>query len=55
MKISIVIPVFNEATIITETLQQFSDDAQLEVIVVDGGSCDQTVEIVAKIIDQNLP
>ena len=52
-KISIVIPVFNEARVINETLQQFNGCIQEEVIVVDGGSEDDTVEIVSQIARQN--
>ncbi len=52
-KISIIIPVLNEAAIIETTLQQIradispenQDSNSLEIIVVDGGSQDQTREI----------
>ena len=47
--ISIIIPVFNEESIIENTLKQFLDCSNLEVIVVDGGSKDKTREIVNKI------
>ncbi len=44
MKISIVIPVLNEATVISSTLEKvFSLDGDYEMIVVDGGSTDATL------------
>lgn len=45
-KISIIIPVLNEATTIEATLTILQDTPDLEVIVVDGGSRDQTMAIV---------
>ncbi len=45
-QISIIIPVFNEASIIQETLKHLKDESNTEVIVVDGGSQDQTVKLV---------
>ncbi|MDY6990309.1 MAG: TIGR04283 family arsenosugar biosynthesis glycosyltransferase [Thermodesulfobacteriota bacterium] len=44
MKLSIVIPVLNEAATLGETLELLADQ-RAEIIVVDGGSKDQTVEI----------
>jgi rSAM/selenodomain-associated transferase 2 len=44
-KISIIIPVLNEAATIEKTLTRLHDIADLEVIVVDGGSKDETVAI----------
>ena len=46
--ISIIIPVLNEAAIIEQTLKQF-DGSKVEVIVVDGGSQDNTVAIAKQI------
>lgn len=43
--LSIIIPVLNEAEQIAATLLPLLD-SDVEIIVVDGGSCDQTVEIV---------
>ena len=45
-KISIIIPTLNEAANIGRTLASIPISQQLEVIVVDGGSIDRTVEIV---------
>jgi rSAM/selenodomain-associated transferase 2 len=44
--ISIIIPVFNESAIIESTLQRIRHDSDVELIVVDGGSQDKTVELV---------
>jgi rSAM/selenodomain-associated transferase 2 len=44
-KISIIIPVFNEAEIIENTLLTLITNQDLEIIVVDGGSSDRTVEL----------
>ena len=45
MKISIIIPVLNEAAIIENTLRQLRLSSEEDVIVVDGGSRDQTVPL----------
>lgn len=45
-KISIIIPVVNEASNITRTLLLARNAINIEIIVVDGGSQDETVEIV---------
>ena len=45
MKISIIIPVLNEAAIIEDTLCQLRLSSEEEVIVVDGGSRDRTVSL----------
>src|ERR687885_877753 len=44
-QISIIIPVLNEAATIEKTLTRLHDIADIEVIVVDGGSRDETVAI----------
>ena len=44
LKISIIIPALNEAETITATLSGLKSDGNLEVIVVDGGSSDATVQ-----------
>ncbi|HEY9852962.1 MAG TPA: TIGR04283 family arsenosugar biosynthesis glycosyltransferase [Leptolyngbyaceae cyanobacterium] len=45
-KISIIIPVLNEAKNIKQVLSNLPDSSNLEIIVVDGGSQDETVAIV---------
>lgn len=50
-EIAVIIPVYNEAAVIEKTLQQiygFKNSYRLEIIVVDGGSKDLTVEIAKK-------
>jgi len=56
MKLSIIIPVFNEAENIANTLKQLQVYRQRdhEVIVVDGGSRDNTVDCVQDMADQLL-
>lgn len=57
--ISIIIPVFNEATTIVKTLGRLKDDDGVELIVVDGGSQDNTVELAkkmgVKVISSTVP
>jgi rSAM/selenodomain-associated transferase 2 len=51
--ISIIIPVLNEGAIIKQTLAQLTQHSEIEIIVVDGGSKDDTVAIArsaAKVI-----
>jgi rSAM/selenodomain-associated transferase 2 len=48
-KISIIIPVLNEAATIQETLTKFENASEVEVIVVDGGSRDDTVAIAMRV------
>ena len=54
--ISIIIPVLNEVEIIDDLLNHLNTNTTAshisEIIVVDGGSTDRTVEIVSKIITQ---
>ena len=54
MKLSIIIPVLNEADAIVDTLERLQslrrDDH--EVILVDGGSSDQTLKYVEPLVDQ---
>lgn len=45
VKISVIVPVVNEAAAIGAALRQIPQTEDLEVIVVDGGSCDHTAHI----------
>lgn len=56
MKVSIIIPVLNEAGLIADTLQSLrcSDESGHEIIVVDGGSSDNTAAIAAQGADKVL-
>jgi rSAM/selenodomain-associated transferase 2 len=44
-KISIIIPTLNEAAVIERTLSRLQDVEHLEVMVVDGGSTDETLDL----------
>ncbi len=49
MKISIVIPSYNQAEFLERTLQSvINQDVETEIIVIDGGSSDNSVEIIKK-------
>jgi rSAM/selenodomain-associated transferase 2 len=56
MKVSIIIPVLNEAGLIADTLQSLCScrESGHEIIVVDGGSSDNTVAIAAQAADKVL-
>jgi rSAM/selenodomain-associated transferase 2 len=45
MKISVIIPTLDEEKIIADCLAQFDSDADVEVLVSDGGSKDRTLEL----------
>jgi cellulose synthase/poly-beta-1,6-N-acetylglucosamine synthase-like glycosyltransferase len=53
--ISIIVPCFNEETVITNSLKSLVqiDYPSYEIIVIDDGSTDRTSEFVQKYIDQN--
>ena len=46
LTISIIIPVLNEARIIENTLKRLKTGSDVEIIVVDGGSKDETIDLV---------
>jgi rSAM/selenodomain-associated transferase 2 len=47
--ISIIIPVFNESIIVQKFISKLLDNSNIEIIVVDGGSQDKTVELVKEL------
>jgi rSAM/selenodomain-associated transferase 2 len=53
MQVSIIIPVLNESEHIAKHLQQLkaSQSGEYEIIVVDGGSCDNSVELAHQYAD----
>ncbi len=54
MRVSVVVPTLNEAGTIGQTLTRIRQAGQCELIVVDGGSGDETLEIVRKSADRVL-
>lgn len=54
MTISVIVPVLNEADGIEATLLSAGDPAVVEVLVVDGGSTDDTVSRAARVADRVL-
>jgi rSAM/selenodomain-associated transferase 2 len=46
--ISVIVPVFNEAPILAQALSSLPPDPDLEIILVDGGSTDATLEVAAR-------
>ena len=54
MRVSVVVPTLNEADTIGQTLTRIRQAGQCELIVVDGGSGDETLEIARKSADRVL-
>ena len=55
MNLTVVIPALNEEQYIEKTLQSLKKQSvKVEIIVVDNGSCDRTIEISKKIADKVL-
>ncbi len=54
MRVSVVIPTLNEADTIERTLACVRQAGKCEIIIVDGGSDDETLEIVRKSADRVL-
>lgn len=58
-KISIIIPVLNEAVQIQKNIAKLQREPDIEIIIVDGGSCDKTVsiakELAVKVIITSQP
>jgi rSAM/selenodomain-associated transferase 2 len=52
VKLSVIIPALNEAEILGATLESVTVDPSAEVIVVDGGSQDSTVEVACQYTSQ---
>jgi len=52
VKLSIIIPTLNEAEVLSETFDRLKKEGDTEIIVVDGGSRDQSVEIARKYSDK---
>lgn len=51
MKISIIMPVLNEGKILHKTLSSIEINTNIELIIVDGGSSDNTLEIAREFTD----
>jgi rSAM/selenodomain-associated transferase 2 len=54
MRISVIIPTFNEEANIAATVQNVRAQQPHEIVVVDGGSSDRTVEIASPLADRIL-
>jgi Glycosyltransferases involved in cell wall biogenesis len=54
MKLSVVIPVFNEAATVAEIIRRVQAvDLPKEILIVDDGSTDGTREVLAQLVDQH--
>ena len=52
LKISVIMPVFNEAKVLRDTLNRINLTSNEELIVVDGGSTDETLSIAKKFTEK---
>ena len=48
--VSIIIPVLNEAAIVKQSLERLQQHSEIEIIMVDGGSEDNTVAIAQQLV-----
>src|SRR5258708_34074306 len=57
MKISVVIPVLNEATSIRSLLDRLFEQTLMpeEIVITDGGSTDNTVQIIEEYVNKGAP
>lgn len=54
MKISVVIPVYNQEKLVIRAIESVPKDENIEIIVIDDGSTDKTWENLEKILRKNI-
>ena len=55
MKISVIVPVFNEDSTISEIIKKVQDiDIDKEIIIIDDGSTDKTTQILQNLKGNNI-